>query len=218
MIKGLLELFAERSILIGKQVEQLQKDQILYSNYAIQRWHKEHIESENYRVCQVGSREWSVIRKGIVTDKVRRVTVKNDGTLECECLLQEEAGLMCRHIQALCCNVPRFAHLLETPMADVWLNSKFIDAFKNFEVIMPSETEVNMVSGDMFRGPLNMPRKVKGRGRPKVKRFKRGEWKKKMRERTGNGATDRRKQCSCCYGVGHIISRCPVRAQFRAKH
>ncbi len=124
----------------------------------------------------------------------------------CECLLQGESGFMCRHMQALCSNVKRLSHLLQKPMSGVWLNSKFIDAFKDFQVIMPSETEISQVSGEMFPGPINMPRKVKARSRPKVKCFKKNDrqFKSKLQERTGNGPMDKRRVCSFIIRI-HII-------------
>jgi hypothetical protein len=72
MIKGLLELFAKHSIEIQRQVKSIQDEAVLYSDYAVGQWHKEHVES--YRCCQVGFKECTVIRKGILTDKVRHVT------------------------------------------------------------------------------------------------------------------------------------------------
>jgi hypothetical protein len=91
-------------------------------------------------------------------------------------------------------------------MSGVWLNSKFIDAFKDFQVIMPSETEISQVSGEMFPGPINMPRKVKARSRPKVKCFKKNDrqFKSKLQERTGNGPMDKRRVCSFIIRI-HII-------------
>ncbi len=44
----------------------------------------------------------------------------------------------------------------------------FINAFKDFEVLMPSQDEINATSGDMFPGPYKLPKKVAQRGRPKV--------------------------------------------------
>lgn len=122
----------------------------------------------------------------------------------------------CAGTPKLCAPMSRLAHLLESPISDVWLNSKYIDALKDFEVIMPSETEIYTVSGDMFPGPINMPKKVKARGRPKVKSFKKGDrqFKTKMLEMTGDGSMDKHRQCSCCRGVGHVTTRCPVKGQF----
>ena len=53
---------------------------------------------------------------------------------------------------------------------------------------------------------IKNPHKVKGRSRPKVKQFKRGnrQFKAKIRARTGNGSMDHHRHGSPCAGVGNV--------------
>jgi hypothetical protein len=106
--------------------------------------------------------------------------------------------MLCKHILATCRNVRRYAHLLDKPIGDTWLNSTYCDAFKDLHVFVPSNDEVYACTGDMFPGtvPVKMPDKVKARGRPRIKRFRSAgeQFRRKMRAMTGDGATDKRRQ------------------------
>ena len=145
------------------------------------------------------------------------VMVHGKGGLLCECLHAEECDMICRHILATCRSVGRYAHLLKKPIGDTWLNSNYCSAFKDLHVKMPSQDEIYACSGDMYPANVKMQDKVNARGRPRVKRLKSaGEmFRRKMRHMTADGPEDKRRQCSCCRGVGHMKPRCPVRNMFK---
>ena len=95
----------------------------------------------------------------------------------------------------------------------------YIQAFKDFEVVMPSNLELHGCTGDMFPGPWEMPELVPQRGRPSVHRKKTaGElFRKKQQARTGNDTADKRRHCCCCREVGHTEAKCPLKSRFSAK-
>jgi len=149
---------------------------------------------------------------------VRHVKATPMFQLTCECLLSEETGIICRHIIRVAKSDHRFAHVLSYPCDDIWLNSRFIDCFKDFQVVMPSTVEVDQCSGDMFPGTFKIPKHVAQRGRPRTKRLKgfgEQQFKRKMRHLTGTGDRDTRQQCSVCRTVGHRKNVCPLRAEFK---
>ncbi len=150
----------------------LQCEDIEYSDYAQSVFHREDIESESYACVRVGVNEWVVRRVGIITDKVRHVKADCESHLNCECLLKEECGIACRHMLCVAKAEKRFNQILAKPCDELWRNAIFTDTFKTFEVLMPSESEIYACSGELFPGPSLVPKKVKQRGRPRVKRFK----------------------------------------------
>ena len=126
---------------------------------------------------------------------------------------------MCRHTICVAKQDTRFASLLESPCSACWHNGNFIEAFKDFEVIMPSDQEIHACSGDQFPGPYGMPALVAQRGRPKKLRIKsKGEqFRKLQRAMTGDGIDDKRRQCKVCRGVGHTKAKCPLKARYTIK-
>jgi hypothetical protein len=145
-------------------------------------WSIEEVEADSYAAVKVGVREWLVRRVGIITDKVRTVT-SDSGNLHCSCLHFEECGIICRHMHCVARQDARFDSILTKPCINLWENINFINAFKDFEVLMPS-LEIRATSGEMFPGPLGIPKRAAQRGGPKVKRFKMGQrfqFKRKMR-------------------------------------
>jgi hypothetical protein len=113
-----------------------------------------------------------VRRNCIVTDKIRHVILTENDKLECECRLGEECEVACRHIIALCRDNTRFCHRIDRPCGDVWLNSTFVDCFKDFHVVMPSSDQENTAEHTIFPDNIKMPKKVPTRGRPRVKHIK----------------------------------------------
>jgi hypothetical protein len=218
-----MQLFCDRSLQIHQRVLKLEKEAVLYSNYALSIFNEQEIEAQSYAAVMVGRGEWTVRRIGILTDTIRQVRVidKNSNVLdlECECGLRKECDIICRHIICVANTVDTFRYLLDKPCGSIWHNENYIQAFKDFEVIMPSDVEVHSCSGDMFPGPWEMPDIVAQRGRPRVLRRKTAgeQFRKKQRVRTGNGLADKRRQCSCCKAVGHTEARCPLKARFSTK-
>ena len=127
--------------------------------------------------------------------------------------------IMCRHEHCVAVLDQRFSALLEKPCGSIWHNENYIPAFKVFEVIMPTDGDIHACSGALFPGPWEMPKLVAQRGRPRVQRRKTAgeQFRKKQQARTGNGADDKRRQCSCCKAVGHTEARCPLKARFIIK-
>ena len=223
LVKGLLQLFCDRSMQIQERVKKLQKEEVLYSNYALSIFNEQELEAENYAAVMVGRGIWMVRRAGIITDTIRRVKAvqKDDGRLEldCECGLRRECDIMCRHEHCVAVLDQRFSALLEKPCGSIWHNENYIPAFKVFEVIMPTDGDIHACSGALFPGPWEMPKLVAQRGRPRVQRRKTAgeQFRKKQQARTGNGADDKRRQCSCCKAVGHTEARCPLKVRFIIK-
>ena len=217
MIEGILQLFCDRATRLREQAAKLEADDIEYSDYALSVFHREDIESESYACVKVGVNEWVVRRVGIITDKVRHVQADCEFHLKCECLLDQECGIACRHMLCVAKSDKRFNQILVNPCDQLWRNAIFIDTFRTFEVLMPSATEIFVCPGDLFPGPFLVPKKVKQRGRPRVKRFKSAgeQFKRKMRKRTAEGGLDKRRQCSLCRAVGHFKKECPVRQRFK---
>ena len=218
MIHGILQMFCDRSNLLREQAHKLELECIEYSDYALSVFNKEDVESASNACVRVGVTEWVVRRMGIVTDKARHVKA-NGADLECECMHWEECGIACRHMMCVAKADKRFTGLLAKPCDQLWRNSIFIDTFKAFQVLMPSESEIYECSGDMFPGPYLIPKRVPQRGRPRVKRFRGAgeQFKRKMRKVTGDGVHDKRRQCSLCKAVGHYKSHCPVRERFKVR-
>ena len=217
MIHGILQLFCDRAIRLREQAAKLQMEGVEYSDYALSVFHREDVESESYACVRVGVNEWVVRRTGIITDKVRHVKADDEFDLHCECLLREECGIACRHCLCVAKADKRFEQILAKPCDKLWRNAIFVDTFQAFQVLMPSESEIYSCSDELFPGPFLVPKKVKQRGRPRVKRIKTAgeQFKRKMRKRTGEGVLDKRRQCSLCRGVGHYKTECPVRARFK---
>lgn len=218
MIEGVLQLFCSKSQVLREKAEKLMSENIRYSDYALSLYSKEDVESASYTCVKVAVNEWVVRRIGIHISKVRHVKAASISKLQCECLMDEETGIVCRHIIRVAKDDPRFAGILAHPCDDVWHNSTFIDRFKDFQVLMPSDTEVYQCTGEMFPGPFKIPPRVAQRGRPRTKRIKgwgEQQFKRKVRNLTGGGEQDKRRQCSLCKAVGHRKPLCPMRAQFR---
>jgi len=223
VVRGLLELFSERSIRIHNLVKKLEADQVMYSDYALSDLAEQEVEALSYSAVMVGRLEWAVRRVGIITDRVRHVKwtgLPGPYCLFCECLHTEDCGRLCRHKIATCkamVHDPRFQAILERPFTDQWLNSKYVEAFKDFQVTMPSETEIYNCSGNMFPGPLHPPNIIPQHGRPKKLRHKTAgeQFKRKMRVMTGTGEDDKHRQCSLCKAVGHRCPNCPMYKRFK---
>ncbi len=221
MVQGLLELFNRQATKLRSMAEELTSTGIQYSDYALGIWSGEHMESGNYRVAQVGCREWCVVRTMLITDKVRHVRLDAAGNPICDCGLYAECEVMCRHIMAVSSSSDRWAHIAAKPFGTTWLNSAFIAAFTDFDVIVPSPDEITACTpSTMFPGTFTMPRKVRGRGRPRVKRIKRVVLmrKNKMRKHAGLVEGDKGRHCLVCWHIGHSKNTCPVRARFRSMH
>ena len=219
MIHGILQLFCDRATRLREEAAKLQLEDVEYSDYALSVFHREDIESDSYACVRVGVNEWVVRRVGIITDKVRHVRADCEFDLHCECFLKEECGIACRHMLCVAKADKRFEETLARPCDKLWRNALFIDTFQAFQVLMPSESEIYACSGELFPGPFLVPKKVKQRGRPRVKRIKSAgeQFKKKMRNRTGGGVPDKRRQCSLCRAVGHCKTVCPVRERFKLR-
>jgi hypothetical protein len=219
MVKGLLEIFSEQSQELRTEAERIKLGSIIYSDYALGIWSLENMDSTNYRVAQVGPVEWCVKRM-ILTDKDRHVRLGPDGLAHCDCNLYAETEVICRHIMAVAKSSTkgRWAHLSANPFGDIWLNSRFVEAFEHFAVIMPSPDEIAACAGTMYPNPLYMPAVVRGRGRPRVKRIKRKivRLRKKMRVLAGVDVDERVRHCSVCFTVGHSKKTCPVREKFKS--
>ena len=138
IIRAILTLFSQQAYKLRQQSMVLERERIKYSDYAISILHIEKEQSLNYSSVQVGPREWDVRRTGILTDKVRSVLLTDDDNLACQCRLYAECEIACRHLITVCRGNRRFSHRMDKPCGDVWLNSKFVDCFKTFHVVMPS--------------------------------------------------------------------------------
>ena len=220
LVRGLLQLFNKQALVLSARAEEVKTSKVKYSDYVLGIWSRENMESGHYRVAQVGQQEWTVIRITVLlpTDKVRHVKVDADGVARCECNLYAECEVICRHIIAVSNSgySGKWKHLAADPIGGKWLNSLFVHSFSNFNVSMPSQDEIMTTSGDMYPTPLKMPAKVRGRGRPRVKRIKRMVQirKNKMRLQAGLAGDTPSRHCSVCMAIGHVKTTCPVRAHF----
>jgi hypothetical protein len=220
LVRGLMELFSKQAMTLYGEAAVVRDSAAQYSDYALGIWSLENKESANYRVAQVGPREWAVVRM-IVTDKVRHVKLDANGRAECECKLYDETEVMCRHIMAVARSgeYGKLSHLASNPFGAIWHNSLFVEAFETFTVLMPSPDEISACTGEGFPKPIYMPAKVKSRGRPRVKRINRKQvlLKKKMRRVAGLAEDGMFRHCSVCYDVGHSKTTCPVRGRFSSQ-
>ena len=212
MIRGILALFSQQAYKLPQQSLVLERECIKYSDYAISLFYIEREQSLHYCSVQVGPREWIVRRTGIVTDKMRRVFLTDDDNLACQCRLYDECHIACRHLIALCRDNVRFRHRMDRPCGDVWLNSKIVDCFKEFHVIMPSLEQEHAVVQNMFPDNIKMPKKVATRGRPRVKRIKTHGVRNKKKGNTSAGGGGPR--CAVCRQAGHTRTTCPARKEF----
>jgi hypothetical protein len=212
MVRGLMEMMADQSRTLRHEAARIEREGIKYSDYAISLIHQETEQAEHYAAVMIGAREWVVRRKGLVTDKVRHVTFSQPAGLQCACQLRAECAVACRHIIAVCRVTPTLRHLVvDSPCSDLWLNSRFVEAFRDFHVRMPTSAEENSTVISGYPENIGLPLQIKPRGRPRVKRI--NIWGAR-RAKAGSGGCVARK-CGVCSKAGHMRSKCPVRLQFK---
>jgi hypothetical protein len=207
-------LFSKQAVTLRGQTVLLERDRIKYSDYALSLLCVQKEQSVHYTSAQVGPKEWLVRRTGIVTDKIRHVSLLDQGSLTCDCMMYAECEVACRHVIAVCRDNTRLRDQLANVCGKQWLNSLYIDCFKNFHVIMPSAEQERAVGQTIFPEHIKMPPKKSTRGRPRVKRIKtRGPRLPKNHNRNGHH-DGRRTLCTVCRKAGHTRPMCPVRREF----
>jgi hypothetical protein len=153
----MLNLFSKQAATMRRHSATLDRERIKYCDYALSMLCVQKEQRLYYTFAQVGPKEWLVRRKGIVTDKIRHVYLLDQGNLACDCMLlacdcmlYAECEVACRHLIAVCRDNTRFRDRLAKLCCKQWLNSLYIDSFKNFRVIMPSAEQELGVEQTLF--------------------------------------------------------------------